>query len=177
MLPAKEGAIQTVCQGKQRVAVPKNTDIPFTYGSRSDLVGSITRKPNESWQDLIQSQDRQGVLPLTVTSWCIHCKENTRLKDGRNTYVDMSPRWILGIPSKYIERRPKCLTCPVNGRSSETRFVPVDASIPSIYMKKLSRFNLRWGTLKDNVKAEVLGCEPESNKKPRHQMRKSQMSK
>jgi hypothetical protein len=49
----------TVCQGKQRVAVPKNTDIPFTYGSRSDLVSSITRKPNESWQNLIQSQDRQ----------------------------------------------------------------------------------------------------------------------
>lgn len=84
----------TVCQGKQRVAVPKNTDLPFTYGSRSDLIGSITRKPNESWQDLIQSHGRQRVLPLTVTSWCIHCKENTRLKDGRNTYVDVSQMGI-----------------------------------------------------------------------------------
>lgn len=45
----------TVCRGKLRVAVPKNTDIPFAYGRRKDLVGSITPKPNESWQDLVQS--------------------------------------------------------------------------------------------------------------------------
>ncbi len=131
-------------------------------------------KAGKTWSNLRTVKES---FHWTVTCWCIHCKENAKLRDGRTTYVDMSPRWVLGTPSNYVERRPKCLTCPVNGRSSASRFVPVDASIPSIYMKRVSTFGLRWGTLKDNVKAELLWCEPESKGNPRHREGKLQLSR
>ena len=78
----------------------------------------------------------------------------------------MGLRWVLGTPSKYVERRPKCLTCQVNGRPGTGRFVPTDASIQSIYERKLLRIDSRWGSLQDEVKAEILGCEPKGTRKP-----------
>ena len=88
-----------MCQGKLRAAVPKDSDISYTHSSRSDLLVKTARKSNESWRDsLVQPRDCKQELPPVVASWCIHCKENTRLKDGRARYEDRSPRWVLVTP-------------------------------------------------------------------------------
>ena len=141
-----------MCQGKLGFAVPKDLDIPYTASDQSSLLLTIARKSNESWRDsLVQPRESKQALPPVVVSWCIHCKENRRLKDGRASYEDRSPRWVLGTPSKYVERRPKCLTCQVKGRSGTGRFIPINASIPSIYGRKLWIFDRRWASLRDGV--------------------------
>jgi hypothetical protein len=81
--------------------------------------------------------------------------------------VDKAPRWTLGDPPKYIERRPQCLICLLEGRPGTARFVPVDAAVPSLYKKRLSTFEKNWGRLQENIKAKVLGVEPKSSKTPR----------
>lgn len=143
------------------------------------LLVTKARKSHESWRDtLIQSHNDRKGLPLTVASWCIHCKENTRLVHDKTVHVDENPRWVLGTPSKYVERRPKCLTCQVNGRPGTGRFVPVDASIPSVYGRKLMMLERRWGILGDEVKAAVLGCEPKgTTRKPKVGKAKPRTSK
>ena len=167
-----------MCQGKLRFAVPKDLDIPYTASDRSSLLLTIARKSHESWRDsLVQPGESTQALPSVVASWCIHCEENTRLKDGRASYEDRSPRWVLGTPSKYVERRPKCLTCQVKGRSGTGRFIPTDASIPSIHGRKLWIFDKRWGSLRDGVKAEILGCESKGTRKPRLQKANPRLSK
>ena len=73
----------------------------------------------------------------------------------------------MGGPPKYVERRSDCLNCLSEGRPGGARFVPVDATIPSIDKKRVSTFEENWGKLQEDIKAEVLGVEPESSKKPR----------
>ena len=86
-----------MCQGKLRAAVPKDSDIPYTFSGRSDLLITTARKSHESWRDsLVQPRDCKQELPPVVVSWWIHCKENTRLKDGQASYEGGSPRWVLG---------------------------------------------------------------------------------
>jgi hypothetical protein len=66
-----------------------------------------------------------------------------------------------------VERQPQCLNCISEGRPGAARFVPVDATIPSIYKAKLSTFEKNWGNLLEDVKAQALGVEPKSSKTPR----------
>jgi len=81
--------------------------------------------------------------------------------------VDQSPRWTLGDPPKYVERWPACLNCLSEDRPGTARCVPVDATITSIYKKRVSTFEENWGKLQQDAKAEALGVEPASSKKPR----------
>jgi hypothetical protein len=97
----------------------------------------------------------------------IRCTENTKLKGDRTRYMDESPRWTLGDPPKYVERRPDCLNCLSEGRPGGARFIPVDVTIPSIPKTRVSTFEENWGTLQEDIKAEALGLEPGSLKKPR----------
>jgi len=126
------------------------------------------RNIREDWRDGIRDfKDCKGKLSQPVESWCIRCTKNTKLKGGRTRYVDESPRWTLEDPPKYVERRPDCLNCLSEGRPGGARFVPDDATIPSIYKKRVSTFEENWGKLREDVKAEVLAVEPESSKTPR----------
>lgn len=81
--------------------------------------------------------------------------------------MDESPRWTLGDPPKYVERRPACLNCPSEDRPCSARFVPVDATIPSVYKKKVSTFGKNWGKLQEDIEAEALGLMAKSTKRPR----------
>ena len=73
----------------------------------------------------------------------------------------------MGDPPKYVERQPICLNCRLEGRPSGARFVPVDATIPSIYKTRVTTFEENFGNLDENTKAEALAVEPKSSKKPR----------
>jgi len=157
-----------LCGGKQRGAIPKDPYILFAWGWRASLVVEVARNIREDWRDSIRDpKDCEGKLSQPVESWCIQCTEYTKLTGGRTRYVDESPRWTLGDPPKYVERRPECLNCVSEGRAGTARFIPVDVTIPSIYKKRVSTFEENWGNLQEDVKAEVLGVELASSKKPR----------
>ena len=81
--------------------------------------------------------------------------------------MDKSPRWTLGDPPKYVERRPRCLNYLSEGRPGTARFIPVDVTIPSTYRTRVSIFEKNWGKLQEDTKAEVLGLELKSSKTPR----------
>jgi len=66
-----------------------------------------------------------------------------------------------------VERQPICLNCRLEGRPSGARFVPVDATIPSIYKRRVTTFGENFKNLDENTKAEALAVEPKSSKKPR----------
>lgn len=99
--------------------------------------------------------NRQNKLPAEVLTWCYHCLGNTRLKTGEATYIDKSPEWLVVEPARYIERRVKCAVCIANGKSGETRFVPVDDTIPSIYAKRVAELREIWGNLSEEVRLLV----------------------
>ena len=148
-----------LCQGKLRAAVPKDPSIPFVWPNQPDLSAKIARNIREDWRGSIRdAKDCEGKLSQPVESWCIHCNESTKLKGDRTLYLDEIPRWTIGDPPKYVERRPQCLNCLSEGRPGSARFVPVDATIPSIYKKRISSFEKNWGKLQKDVKAEALGA-------------------
>lgn len=98
----------------------------------------------------------QNKLPTEVITWCFHCLGNTRLKTGEATYIDRSPEWLVGETARYIERRVKCAVCIANGKSGDTRFVPVDDTIPSVYAKRVAELREIWGNLSEEVRADVV---------------------
>lgn len=157
-----------ICQGKCRAGIPRDSSIPFVWGSRPDLSAQISPRIREDWRETIRDpKDCEGKLSQPLESWCIICKENTQLLGDRTRYLDEVPRWTIGDPPKYVERRPICLNCQSEGRPGTARFVPVDATIPSIYKKKLTSIEKNFGGLQKDVKAEALGVERTSSKKPR----------
>ncbi|PMD48011.1 hypothetical protein L207DRAFT_505117 [Hyaloscypha variabilis F] len=157
-----------ICQGKCRAGIPRDSSIPFVWGSRPDLSAQISRRIREDWRETIRDpKDCEGKLSQPVESWCIICKENTQLLGDRTRYLEEVPRWTIGGPPKYVERRPMCLNCQSEGRPGTARFVPVDATIPSIYKKKLTSIEKTFGGLEKDVKAEILGVERTSSKNPR----------
>jgi hypothetical protein len=157
----------SICQGKCRGGIPKDSSIPFVWGSRPDLSAQISRRIRDDWRETIRDpKDCEGKLSQPVESWCIICKENTQLLGDRTRYLDEVPRWTIGDPAKYVERRPMCLNCQSEGRPGTARFVPVDA-IPSIYKKRLTSIEKNFGELPKDVKAEVFRIERTSSRKPR----------
>jgi hypothetical protein len=156
-----------LCQGKLRSIIPRDKSILFVEDGRKDLSFESTRNVREDWRDGIRDPKdyEEEKLSKSVESWCIHCTENTKLSGGRTRCVDERPRWTLGDPPKYVERRPACLNCLSEGRPRGARFVPVDVTIPSIYKKRISTFEENFGSLEEDTKAEVLAVEPKSSKK------------
>ena len=156
------------CQGKNKSAIPVSKDIPYIWQSRSDLQTTIARQSNKRWRaDMTLTSNRQNKLPTEVITWCYHCLENTRLKTGEATYKDKSPEWLVGEPARYIERRVKCAICIANGKSGDTRFVPVNDAIPSVDAKRVAELREIWGNLSEEVRADVVGSVPSATRIPR----------
>ena len=129
-----------LCQGKHIGAIPRYISILFARGTRVSLLTENVRNTREDWRNGTRDpKDCEGKLSEPVENWCIRCTENTKLSGDRTRYVDESPRWTVGDPPKYVERRPICLNCRSEGRPSG-RFVPVDTTIPSIYKKRVTKF-------------------------------------
>src|SRR5262249_44030866 len=72
-----------------------------------------------------KEQNEQLLQP--VISWCITCREKTRLYGNiEGCYsMDKSPRWTLGLRPLYLERQPGCRSCHELHKRSSGRFVPV----------------------------------------------------
>ena len=155
------------CKGSQQGAVPRD-DTPHVWAKRLELSATTARKIRGQWRGAVRSpEDCNEALAKPVESWCIHCKEKTKVHSNGDRFIDTSPRWDLGSPPKYIERRPNCLNCPLEGRTGTARFVPINSKIISIYKKRLSQFEEQWGHLPKSIKGEVLSMEPCSTSKPR----------
>jgi len=154
-----------LCQGKLRYAIPKDLSIQHVWPKLAALSIETARNISKDWQGCIRDpKDCKGKLSQPVESWCFRCKESTKLSGDHTRCIDKTPQWTLGDPPKYVERQPRCLNCQSGGRP---RFVPVDATIPSIDKAKLSTFEKNWGKLPKDVKAQALGVEPKSSKTPR----------
>jgi hypothetical protein len=167
-VPRKRRCHIDLCQGKLRGAIPKDPSIPFVWNAREHLLINTARNISEDWRSSIRDpKDCEGKLSQPVESWCINCTRSTKLTGNRTRLVDKSPRWTLGDPPKYVERRPRCLNCLSEGRPGTARFVPVGVTIPSTYRTRVSTFEKNWGKLQEDTKAEVLGLELKSSKTPR----------
>jgi len=85
-------------------------------------------------------------LPSEVDIWCHRCKNLAITKKG-SSMTDSNPRWTIGVPL-YVKGRRLCLRCQdtvLCGRYEVTDFEPVDPSIKSINLRRLSQFHLRYG--------------------------------
>jgi hypothetical protein len=96
---------------------------------------ALRRIPRTNWQRCVRTKDMCKDLPTVVKSWCIECKERSKVSGGGSVYDDMDPKWTIGEPAKYIERRPNCLRCGVG-----SRFIPMDVNVPSINTQSLMGF-------------------------------------
>lgn len=87
-----------------------------------------------------KEQNEQLLQP--VISWCMKCREKTRLYGSLRGcyYMDKSPRWTLGLRPLYLERQPGCRRCLELHKRVSWRFVPVDPNIRSIYHSHLNDF-------------------------------------
>ena len=99
-----------------------------------------------------------------VKSFCVRCRGLTKLPGGKSFYEDCTPDWTLGNRRPlYVERRAQCLTCKELNRHSG-RFVPVDATIPSICKRVLSNLAKEFGSLESHIIAVLLDHWPPSKR-------------
>ena len=149
--------------------MPLDTNIPWVQND----VEKITWSPKGNtpdWHECLQKAASipKLTLPLTVNSWCIHCREHTVLSGKRSIFIDSEPQWTLGfVRPLYLERRPICLRCQEFGQP-EARFVPPDENIPSITRWNLSSFAKSFGKFDHHMKSKLLDHWPVSSKMPRH---------
>lgn len=140
----KKKALAHLCSGTGRYyAIPVKAPIPSCFPQRRSLQ-ALRRPPRMDWQRGMCTPSKCENLPPAVESWCIECREGTLLSDGSNKCVDLNPRWTMGSPPKYIERRPNCLKCDAG-----SRFIPIDEEIPSIGTQILRSFAEEFGELSD----------------------------
>lgn len=99
-----------------------------------------------------------------VESFCLRCREQTKVKGGGNVNVDSEPLWTLGgCRPLYVERRSNCLNCQMLGRDSG-RFVPKDEGIPSIFHKVLARLADLYGRYDGPIIATLMDHWPPSSR-------------
>jgi hypothetical protein len=140
------------CNGSGRYyGKPRNRSILSCCPMKQNLE-ALRRIPRTNWQRCVRTKEMCKDLPTVVKSWCIECKSRSKLSDGGCEYVDMDPRWTIGKPAKYIERRPNCLRCEVG-----SRFIPIDASLPSITTQSLMGFADEFVSLDDRGLEIALG--------------------
>jgi len=64
------------CKGSQQGAVPKD-NTPHVWAKRLELSETTARK---KWRGVVRSpEDYNEALAKPVESWCIHCKEKTKV--------------------------------------------------------------------------------------------------
>jgi len=130
---------------------PKDGSISSCFPNKESLL-ALRRAPRTNWQRCVRAKDMCKDLPSKVQSWCIECKEKSRLSDGGNKCLDMDPRWTRGKPPKYIERRPNCLNC-----NAGSRFIPIDTKILSVGTQMLRAFADEFADLDERAFEIALG--------------------
>jgi hypothetical protein len=138
-------ATKYTCEpGSRFQAVPQDKNINFIQGNQDQLKKSRRQKPEVEWERLLRKDEEIVGLSSKVESWCIECKDKTtisKLSGSGSVFVDEKPRWTVGVPAKYIERRLNCLTC----HKGSNRFVPVDENVGSIAKAELVTFAKEFG--------------------------------
>ena len=156
------------CQGKQVQTIPKEQNMRWTVADSEKLQATNSTKPIRNWTGLLITDSKQlEQLPCPVETWCIHCKDDTKTHDNGTRYIDDSPQWAPGDPVKYVEKRTPCSTCPLRGRNTRPRFVPVDPLIPSIPSRHILRFQEKWKNQPEEVIREMLIHQQGAIRKPR----------
>lgn len=84
---------------------------------------------------LIRSSKIANEECMPVECYCLVCKDQTKTKDGKSSYVDYFSKWTHGNTRPlYVERVVESYNCKRDNvrHNIGTRFIPVDESIPSI---------------------------------------------
>lgn len=164
---ARRSKCQQCKQKRKKIPTAKN--IACTGETLSALLAKDEDPP--SWYRCVRpATDIPATMPRTVLSWCIQCRENTRVSGGRNVYEDNRPRWTLGRKRPLcVESSPNCQNCSTRN----TRFVPVDASILSVAYQVLALFIARFGRYNPEILGMLLDQWPEGSKVPRKKGKKS----
>ena len=117
------------------------------------------KKPGWRGQDapehFLRTKEDISVLPTTVEGWCIEYRYRTsvsKLSGGGVVLVDEKPRWTVGTPAKYLERKLKCLTY----REESNRFIPVDDKILSIVKIEFITFIKEFNNNINNIQLIII---------------------
>lgn len=144
------------CEDKKRWFIPQDQNIPWVKSDFSKL--DVPARPiSREWESCLRprSGDTLGT-PSTVQSWCIQCQASTLLSGNRQRCADSEPRWTLGYTRPlYIEPTPECRRC-LEQRRSSGRFVPVEPTIASITVFRLTKFAKTFGKYDDHIQARLL---------------------
>jgi hypothetical protein len=114
--------------GSRFYAVPQDRNAKFIQANQDQLKNPKWQEPRVEWERLMRTKERSLGLPIKVESWCIECREKTTVAKGSgggSVFVDLEPRWTVCTSAKYLERKPKCLTC----NRDSNRFILVDDQI------------------------------------------------
>lgn len=103
----------------------------------------------------LRTQDECSDLPDAVESWCMRCKEQTKIYGDRISLIDHTPQWTLGRKPLYVERRPGCLSCQ-HGGHTHVRFVPVKPEIASVFPSLVAELARHIMDLDRDIKDSVM---------------------
>jgi hypothetical protein len=155
--------------GSRFYAVPQDRNAKFIQANQDQLKNPKWQEPRVEWERLMRTKEGSLGLPIKVESWCIECREKTTVamrSGGGSVFVDLEPRWTVCTSAKYLERKPKCLTC----NRDSNRFIPVDDQIQSIAKDGLVAFAEEFGdSMNDAELAVALQRRPPSSRKKRTQ--------
>ena len=157
------------CNGAYNYWIPIDSTIPYVRSINSHLLRE-PRPKFDAWRGCLQkaAKDNAGP-PKPVNSWCIRCREKTRLSGDRKIYQDTTPLWTLGTSRPlYVEHKPRCLRCDIDLQRTSGRFVPVE-DIPSITQPNLLQFAERFGKCDETVLSKLLDAWPASSRTPQHE--------
>jgi len=157
------------CNGACPYWIPIDSTIPYVRPGK----GPLLREPRpkfDAWRGCLQTavKDNTG-FSKPVNSWCIQCREKTRISKDRKFYQDTTPLWTLGISRPlYVERTPQCLRCMIDLQRASGRFVPVE-DIPSITRHNLLQFAECFGKYNETIMSKLLDHWPASSRTPQQE--------
>ena len=119
------------CDGSRKVVYPKDWETLRTP-SKVNL-NSEGFDAQYALRSCLRTKAECPELPDIIESWCLICKENTRINGNHRVVVDYNPQWTLGDNPLYLEKRPECQSCFDSGSRLSGKFVPVDAEVFQSY--------------------------------------------
>ena len=151
------------CNGANNYWIPIDSTIPYVRADNKHLL--LEPRPKfDAWKGCLQKAVKDNAKP--VNSWCIRCREKTRISKDRKVYQDTTPLWTLSMSRPlYVERKPQCLRCLIDLQRASGRFVPVE-NIPSISRESLSQFAERFGKYDETILSMLLDSWPASSRTP-----------
>jgi len=125
-----------LCDGSRKNFYPKDWEVLRTP-SRV-ILNSEEFDAQYALRSCLRKKGECSELPDVIKSWCLTCKENTRINGNHRVVVDHNPQWTLGDNPLYLEKRPECQSCFDSGSRLSGRFVPVDEEVTSIMPRIVS---------------------------------------